>query len=90
MRRSSRARSKREGRGVLAVPEVVGAVLVGHDDDGQLGVAFDGIHAVRGVSVMFLDVGREALKRRFPATTSAQGPSGSMGHIVMSGRLNIR
>jgi len=48
-------------------PEVVGAVFVGHDDNGHLGVVLDGIDAVCRVRKVFLYIRRQALECRFPA-----------------------
>jgi len=44
------------------LPEIVGAVLVCHDDYGNLGVALNRIHSIRGVGVVFFDVGPEGLQ----------------------------
>lgn len=49
--------------GVL--PEVVRAVFVGDNDDGDLGVILDRVGAVGRVRKVLLDVGRQALEDRF-------------------------
>lgn len=49
-------------------PEVVGAVLVGHDDNGHLGVVLDGVDAARRIREVLLHVRRQALERRFSAS----------------------
>lgn len=41
---------------VRHIPEVVRAVLVGHDYDSQLGVAFNRVNTIRGVREMFADI----------------------------------
>lgn len=41
----------------VLVPEVVRAVLVCNNDNGKLGVGFNGIYAERSVGEMLLDIG---------------------------------
>lgn len=48
------------------IPEVVGAIFVGNNDNGNFGVGFGGEHAVRSVGEVFLDIGADTFKGRFP------------------------
>ena len=50
-------------------PEVVGAVLVSHDDNSHLGVVLDRVDAVCRIREVLLHVGRQALECRFPASS---------------------
>jgi len=46
------------------LPEVIRAVLVGHDDDSNLGISFYRVDTVGCICVMLLDISPEALECR--------------------------
>lgn len=54
-----------------ALPVVVGAVFIGDDDDGDLGIVLDRVGAVSGVGEVFLGVRTEGFQNRFAASWSA-------------------
>jgi len=47
---------------VPPLPEIVGAVFVGDDDDGDLGIVFYRVYAIRGIRKVLFHVGSEALE----------------------------
>jgi hypothetical protein len=42
---------------VVIIPEVVGAIFVGHDDNGDLGIVFYRVDAVGCIGKVLLDIG---------------------------------
>lgn len=53
------------------LPKIVGAVFVGYDDDGELRVVLNRVHAISRVREVLLDICSQALQSRLPVAQSA-------------------